>query len=466
MPFIQNTDEDRKAMLDAIGVASIDELYSDIPADIRVKEDGDKIRLNPSMGELEVTRHIDALLKKTRNANDFAFFRGAGIYNHHVSTLTDHIALYDGNFITAYTPYQPECSQGTLTTVFEFQSCTTALTGFEVSNAGMYDGASALAEAVMMGYRLTADKFRKETRETVVLAGAIHPEYAGTVKTYCETTGLKLVTVGAGPDGRVDADALKQAMSREVAVVAVQSPNFFGVIEDVESLVATTHENEANIVQVIAEPVSLSLLQTPAEAGVDICVGEGQAIGNHMFMGGPAFGFFASRKENVRKMPGRIVSETTDRDGRRAFALALATREQHIRREKATSNICTNQALCALRALIQLAAWGKGGFLELGKQIISKTQYARQTFGAIMGVELLYAESPVFNEFVIRTKAGLDKALQAQGIMGGIPLEDICMGEPGDYLIAITELTTKADIDSYASALADLLQTSDHGGKE
>ena len=454
MPFIQHTDEDRADMLKAIGAKSIDELYVDIPADIRVKPDGDKVKLNPSMGELEVTRHIQSLLKSTKNADDYAFFRGAGIYNHHVSTLADHIALYDGNFITAYTPYQPECSQGTLTTVFEFQSCITALTGFEVSNAGMYDGASALAEAVMMGYRLTADKYRKEKRETVVLAGAIHPEYAGTVKTYCDSTGLKLVHVAAGADGRVDADALKAALTREAAVVAIQSPNFYGVIEDVEELVKSTHDNEAMLVQVIAEAVSLSVLQTPAEAGVDICVGEGQSLGNHMFMGGPAFGFFASRKDFVRKMPGRIVSETTDRDGKRAYALALATREQHIRREKATSNICTNQALCALRALVQLAAWGKGGFVELGKQVVSKTQYAIKTLTSVNGVELKYPDQPVFNEFVIKTKPGLDEALHKQGIMGGLPMDEVGMGAAGEYLVAVTELTTKEDIDKYANALS------------
>ncbi|MCB9896097.1 MAG: aminomethyl-transferring glycine dehydrogenase subunit GcvPA [Planctomycetes bacterium] len=453
MPFIQHTDEDRAEMLKAIGAKSIDDLYVDIPADIRVKENGDKVKLNPSMGELEVTRHINALLAKTKNAGNYAFFRGAGIYNHHVSTLADHLALYEGDFITAYTPYQPECSQGTLTSVFEFQSCITALTGFEVSNAGMYDGASALAEAVLMGYRLTADKFRKETRETVVLAGAIHPEYAATVKTYCETTGLKLVTVGAGKDGRVDAGALKAALTREAAVVAIQSPNFLGVIEDVESLVKQAHEAETTIVQVIAEAVSLSVLQTPADAGIDICVGEGQSIGNHMFMGGPAFGFFASRKDFVRKMPGRIVSETTDRDGRRAFALALATREQHIRREKATSNICTNQALCALRALIQLAAWGKGGFTELGRQVVAKTQFARKALAAVKGVELAHPDAPVFNEFVIKAKPGLDAALIKQGIMGGLPLETVGMGQPGEYLVAVTEMTTKEDIDKYAKAL-------------
>ena len=452
MPFIQNTDEDRAEMLKAIGAKSIDDLYVDIPADIRVKPDGDKVNLNPGMGELEVTRHINGLLAKTRNANDYAFFRGAGIYNHHVSTLADHLALYEGDFITAYTPYQPECSQGTLTSVFEFQSSITALTGFEVSNAGMYDGASALAEAALMGYRLTADKYRKETRETVLLAGAVHPEYAATVKTYCETAGLKVTSIGAGADGRVDAKALKDALSREVAVVAVQSPNFFGVIEDVEALAKTVHEAEAMLVQCIAEPVSLSLLQTPADAGVDICVGEGQSLGNHMFMGGPAFGMFATRMENVRKMPGRIVSETTDRDGRRAFALALATREQHIRREKATSNICTNQALCALRATIQLAAWGKGGFVELGKQVVAKTQYAIKALTAA-GAKLKHADSPVFNEFVITAKPGLDAALAKQGIIGGLPLETVNMGTAGEYLVAITELTTKADIDKYAAAL-------------
>jgi glycine dehydrogenase subunit 1 len=453
MPFIQNTDEDRKEMLKAIGVESMQDLFADVPADILLDmADTSKLKLGHSMGELEVTRHIQDLLSRTRNADGYAFFRGGGIYNHHVSTLADHIALYDGNFITAYTPYQPEASQGTLTTVFEFQSSITALTGLEVSNAGMYDGASALAEAVLMAFRVVAEKHRKEQRETIILAGDIHPEYAATVKSYLETADLKLVHVPAGEDGRVDRAKLKEAMEREASVVAVQSPSFLGVIDDMEELAGLVHENESMLVQCIAEPVSLSLLQTPAEAGVDICVGEGQALGNHMFLGGPAFGFFASRKEYVRKMPGRIVSETKDKDGKRAYALALATREQHIRREKATSNICTNQALCALRALIQLAAWGKGGFVELGEQIVSKTQYARQALTEA-GASLKHPDSPVFNEFVIRANPGLDEQLQKKGITGGLPLETVGMGQPGEYLIAITELTTKADIDKYAKAL-------------
>jgi glycine dehydrogenase subunit 1 len=316
----------------------------------------------------------------------------------------------------------------------------------------MYDGASALAEAVMMGFRVVADQFRKEKRETIILAGAHHPEYAATVRTYLNTLGINLLEVPAGADGRVDADKLKAALTREACVVAVQSPNFFGVIEDVEGLAATAHGNEALLVQCIAEPVSLSLLQTPADAGVDICVGEGQSLGNHMFLGGPAFGFFASRMDYVRKMPGRIVSETKDQDGKRAYALALATREQHIRREKATSNICTNQALCALRATIQLAAWGKGGFVELGEQIVSKTQYAIQALTKA-GAKLKYI-APVFNEFVIEAKPGLDEALKAKGIVGGLPLETVGMGKPGEYLVAITELTTKQDVDRYAEALS------------
>ncbi len=466
MPFIQHTDEDRDEMLKAVGVGSIEELFADIPDDILIREaDTDKVKLKPGLGELEVTRHIDALLRKTRNANDYAFFRGGGIYNHHVSTLADHVALYDGNFITAYTPYQPEASQGTLTTIFEFQSCITALTGFEVSNAGMYDGASALAEAVMMGYSIVARKHRKETRERIILAGAVHPEYAATVRTYCETAGMDLVEIPAGEDGRVDSAKLKDAMTRETCVVAVQSPNFLGVIEDVKALGEAVHGNESLIVQAIAEPVSLSLLQTPAALGVDICVGEGQALGNHMFMGGPAFGFFASHKDNVRFMPGRIVSETKDHDGRRAYSLALATREQHIRREKATSNICTNQALCALRALVQLAAWGKEGFAELGRQVVAKTQYARKAFGEVMGVSLKHPDSPVFNEFVIKAKEGLDETLKSQGVMGGLPLETVSMGEPGEYLVAITEMTTKDDIDKYVATLSELISPA-AGGTE
>ena len=454
MPFIQNTDADRAAMLAAVGVKSIEDLYADIPADIRLRmEDAGKLKLPRGMGELEVTRHIGGLLAKTKNAGDYAFFRGAGIYNHHVSTLVDHLALYEGNFITAYTPYQPECSQGTLTHIFEFQSSITALTGLPVSNAGMYDGASALAEAVLMGFRVVEDNFRKETRKTIILAGWHHPEYVKTVKTYCRTSGLPVVEVPAGADGRVDHAVLKAALRREVAVVAVQSPNFMGVIEDVEALAGLAHGNESMFVQSIAEPVSLALLQTPAEAGVDICVGEGQPLGNHMFLGGPAFGFFASRMEYVRKMPGRIVSETKDIEGKRAYALALATREQHIRREKATSNICTNQALCALRATIQLGAWGKEGFLEVANHIVSKTQYALKTIGGAKGVKLRYAGSPVFNEFVVEAKAGLDETLRSKGIVGGLPLEQVG-GKAGEYLVAITEMTTREEIDRYAAALA------------
>ena len=454
MPFIQNTDEDRKVMLGAIGVDTIEQLFEDIPENIRIKMDNpDIFKLPKGMGELEVTRHITDLLSRTSNVNDYACFRGAGIYNHYVSTLTDHIALYDGNFITAYTPYQPECSQGTLTAVFEFQSCISAMTGFEVSNAGMYDGASALAEALMMGYAVTAKKFRKEKREAMLLAGDVHPEYEATVQTYANTAGFELIKVPAGADGRVDRDALKTTLTRTVAVMAVQSPAFNGVIDDVEELAGIAHENESMMVQVITDPTCLSLLQTPAEAGVDICVGEGQSIGNHMFLGGPAFGFFASRDENKRFMPGRIVSETSDKDGRRAYALALATREQHIRREKATSNICTNQALCALRALVQMAAWGKAGFVELGEHIIAKTQYAQQALTAIDGVELKHADSPVFNEFIIKTSAGLDEKLRKKGILGGLPLESVGKGKAGEYLIAITEMNTKEEIDTYAAAL-------------
>ncbi|MHC4839763.1 MAG: aminomethyl-transferring glycine dehydrogenase subunit GcvPA [Planctomycetota bacterium] len=454
MPFIQNTDEDRKAMLGAIGVDTVEQLFEDIPEDIRIKmNNADIFKLPKGMGELEVTRHITDILSRTSNTNDYACFRGAGIYNHHVSTLTDHIALYDGNFITAYTPYQPECSQGTLTAVFEFQSCISTITGFEVSNAGMYDGASALAEALMMGYSVTAKKFRKEKREGMLLAGDIHPEYEATVQTYADTAGFDLIKVPAGADGRVDRDALKSALNREISVMAVQSPSFNGVIDDVEELAGLAHGNDSMMVQVITDPTCLSLLQTPDEAGVDICVGEGQSIGNHMFLGGPAFGFFASRDEFKRFMPGRIVSETTDKDGRRAYALALATREQHIRREKATSNICTNQALCALRALVQMAAWGKAGFVELGEHVIAKTQYARQTLAAIDGVQLKHPDSPVFNEFVINTKAGLDESLRNNGILGGLPLETVGKGEAGEYLVAVTEMTTKEEIDHYAAAL-------------
>lgn len=459
MPFIQNTDAERREMLTAIGVKSLEELFHDIPASLRINmADASKLKLPKGMGELEVTRHIEGLLAKTKNAGDYAFFRGGGIYNHFVSTLVDHIALFDSSFITAYTPYQPECSQGTLTFIYEFQSCICALTGLEVANASMYDGASAMAEAMMMGKHVAEDKWRKEDRNTLLLAGAHNPEYEEVVRTYAHTAGIKVVNVPAGADGRIDAAALKTALTRKVFAVAVQSPNYLGVIEDVESVNQARTESEALLIQCIAEPLSLALLQTPAEAGVDIAVGEGQPLGNHQFLGGPAFGFFAARKEHLRKMPGRIVSETVDRNGKRAFALALATREQHIRREKATSNICTNQSLCALRALIHLAAWGKQGFTELAEHTVAKTQYAMKKLAGVEGVKLVNPDSPVFNEFVIQTTPGLEKKLLKKKIVGGLPLDRYGKGRRGQYLVAVTEVTTRQQIDAYADALADVLK--------
>lgn len=456
MPFIQNTDADRAEMLKAIGVGTIEDLFASVPANLRIRmDDQSKLKLPPGKGELEVTRHIHDLLSRTRNAGDYAYFRGGGIYNHFVSTVVDHIALFDGSFITAYTPYQPECSQGTLTFIYEFQSAICALTGLEVSNASMYDGASALAEAMMMGKHLAEDRFKKEKRNTFVLAGAINPEYAQVVQTYADVAGIKIVRVPHGADGRIDKQALAKALTRKAFAVAVQSPNYLGVIEDVESVVAAAKEPELIAIQAVGEALSLAVLQSPAEAGVDICVGEGQSLGNHQFLGGPAFGFFSAKKEWLRKMPGRIVSETTDKDGKRAFSLALATREQHIRREKATSNICTNQSLCALRALIHLSAWGKEGFVELAEHTIAKTQYAMKALSAVPGVSLVYPDAPVFNEFVIQATPGLEKKLLKKKVAGGLPIDKYGKGRKGQYLVAITEVTTRDEIDRYAQALAE-----------
>ncbi len=459
MPFVQNTDAERKEMLAAVGVKNIEDLFADVPANLLLKmADTSKFKLPKGQGELEVIRHIEGLLAKTKNTGDYAYFRGGGIYNHFVSTLIDHIALFDSSFITAYTPYQPECSQGTLTFMFEFQSSICALTGLEVANASMYDGASAMAEAMMMGLHVGEDKWRKEDRRTFVLAGAHNPEYEEVVRTYAHVAGIKVVNVAPGADGRVDMEALKKALTRKVFAVAIQSPNYLGVIEDLEAINEARKESEALFVHCTTEPLSLALLQTPAEAGADIAVGEGQPLGNHQFLGGPAFGYFAARKEHLRKMPGRIVSETVDKNGKRAYALALATREQHIRREKATSNICTNQSLCALRALIHLAAWGKHGFTELAEHVVAKTQYAMKKLGAIEGVKLVHQGSPVFNEFVISAATGLEKKLLKKKIVGGISLDKYGKGRKGQYLVAITEVTTKAQIDAYAEALAEALK--------
>jgi len=350
-------------------------------------------------------------------------------------------------FLTAYTPYQPEVSQGTLQSIFEYQTHQCLLTGLDVANASLYDGSTALCEAVLLAERLVKGK------KKVVLAKSIHPHYLETVHTYVQNLGLEIVEVGWGADGRIDLEALRAATTDAFAV-AIQSPNFFGVIEDYDAVAQAA--GTLTKISVIAEATSLGVLAPPGQHGFDICVGEGQAWGIPPQFGGPYVGFMVVRDALKRHMPGRLVGETVDVDGKRAYVLTLATREQHIRRGKATSNICTNQALIALAANMYLSLMGKAGLREVGTQCLQKTAYLREKLRAIANVELPF-DGPVYNELVVRTPfdAKLILAdLEHEKILGGIPLGEFYEGQERDFLVAVTELHTREHLDHYAGALS------------
>jgi len=452
MPFIQNTVQDTTEMLKAIGAKSVEDLFRDLPASLRLKGPPEGMPLSQS--EADVVRDLSDLTSRNRATSTGPTFLGAGIERHFIPHIVDHISL-DGNFITAYTPYQPEVSQGTLTAIFQFQTMMTALTQLPVSNASLYDGATAVVEAVLVAYHYTAKNRRKETRNRVVVPTNINPQYRETMATYAKSSGFVIEEVGFdATTGRIDRKAFDAALAKGDCFAAVIAyPNFFGVIEDPRDLVKATKDAGA-VAIANAHILSLSLLASPGEVGFDIAAGEGQPLGCFQALGGPAFGYFACSMDLIRFAPGRIVSETVDREGKRAFCLALATREQHIRREKATSNICTNQALMALRATIFLAGWGKRGFEELGEQIASTAAYAASAFEKA-GIKRHFAGQPVFNEIVVEVPKGrgpaiLEKA-RAANITPGLDLGCFYPSLEGCQLVCVGELTTKDDIDQYVA---------------
>jgi glycine dehydrogenase subunit 1 len=441
--YISNAGEDIREMLATIGVDSIDRLFDTIPD--AVKLDG-LLDIPGPWSEIESRRWFRGLAARNKTAADHASFLGGGAYAHYQPAVIDQLLLR-AEFLTAYTPYQPEVSQGTLQSIFEYQTHQCLLTGLDVANASLYDGSTALCEAVLLAERLTKGK------KKVVLAKSIHPHYIDTVRTYVQNLGLEIVEVGWGADGRIDLDALRGATTDAFAV-AVQSPNFLGVVEDYDAIVGAT-EGMTRI-SVIAEATSLGVLAPPGQHGFDICVGEGQAWGIPPQFGGPYVGFMVVREALKRHMPGRLVGETVDVDGRRAYVLTLATREQHIRRGKATSNICTNQALIALAANMYLSLLGKEGLREVGLQCLQKTAYLRTKLREIHSVELPF-DGPVYNEFVVRTPFPAETILadlEHEKILGGIPLGTFYEGHANDFLVAVTELNTREQIDQYVAALS------------
>jgi len=434
-------------MLTRVGVEQIDDLFAAIPASHRLDRDLD---LEPALDEPRLMQHLSALAQASTGANMLSFL-GGGMYRHHVPPAVDQL-LQRSEFYTAYTPYQAELSQGTLQAIFEFQTVVCELFGTDVANASMYDGASAAAEAVLMARRI-------KRRTHVVLSEGLHPEYIQTIRTYVQGLDTE-PTISLAPvasDGRTDWDAAEALMNDESAAIVVGYPNFFGCVEDLTAARALADTRGALLVTATAEPYALSLLRAPADCGADICVGEGQALAVPPQYGGPGVGLFGASQAFVRQMPGRLVGRTVDLDGRPGYVLTLSTREQHIRREKATSNICTNHGLIALAMGIRAAMLGRQGFQEAGQRCLNAAHYLRNGIAKLEGFEIPYA-APVFNELVIRSKGADASAVVSrvlsQNIIAGVDLGRFRDDWRKDLLVAVTELHTRQDLDRLLSALA------------
>jgi glycine dehydrogenase subunit 1 len=445
MRYLPKSPAERQEMLSAIGAKSIDELFSSVPERYRLRE---ALKLPGPLSEAEIIRYFSE--RAGENSRGYTSFRGAGVYNHLRSVVTDAI-IQRGEFLTSYTPYQAEISQGTLQAIFEFQTLMCQLTGQEVANASMWDGSTATTEAVLMAERITG-------RRRVLAAHSLHPEYRDVLRTYAKNSGLQVEELPFSKGGTLDEKALRSAIRDDVAAVVIQSPNFFGCVEAVPALAEIAHSAGALLVVAITEGVSLGALRPPAEA--DIVAMEGQSFGLPPSYGGPFVGVIASRDKFVRQMPGRLAGETTDLEGRRGFVLTLATREQHIRREKATSNICTNQALCALAATVHLTLLGKEGLREMAQQNLSKARFALAELTKIPGVRRAF-DGPFFNEFTLefpRSVKIVNAELLREKIVGPVVLGTSYPELTKHALVCVTETTTRSDIEKLAGGVKSALE--------
>ncbi len=445
MPYTFNTPDDVEAMLQAIGAASVDELFQQIPDTFRLKR---PLKIGPALGELELTQHMTRLSAKNSHAGQKVCFLGGGCYDHFIPAAVDTLASR-GEFYTSYTPYQPEVSQGNLQAIFEYQSMICELTGMDVSNASLYDGGSATVEAVLMSIAATTRHGK------VVVCQSVHPEYRQVVETYLENFETEVVTI-RHEDGTTDLKQLQKAVDDKTSCVVIQHPNFFGCLEDVETVAKLAHKNGALLVQAF-DPTSLGILKNPGQLGADIAIAEGQCLGNPMAYGGPYLGILAAREQFIRRMPGRIAGQTVGDGGKRCWVLTLQTREQHIRRDKATSNICTNQGLFALRASIYLALMGPSGMQRLGELCARKSNYAAAQLTANTRFERAF-DAPFFKEFVVRDSTGKVSQLLRQcedaGFFAGIALERWYPDLADCFLVAVTEKRTRAEIDSLVNSMA------------
>lgn len=447
MSYISLSDQEKKDMLARVGVSSVEELFQTIPEGVKLNR---ALSVPEAMSEPELVGHFEALAAHNLYT-DYLSFLGGGVYPHFIPTVVDYLSGR-GEFVSPYTPYQPEVSQGTLQVIFEFQTLICQLTGMDIANASLYDGASGAAEAVLMASRLNR-------RTKILVASSLHPQYRQTIDTYIRNLGITTEVLGHREDGRLDLNDLEKHLDEDVSAVIFQSPNYFGVVEDVRAVSDLMHDHHALSIAVVTEAVSLGLLEPPGALGVDIVTGEAQSFGIPLSFGGPVLGFMACRQKLIRQLPGRIAGETQDVDGNTGFVLTLSTREQHIRRERATSNICTNQALCLLRATIYLESLGRTGMRELAELNLHKAAYAQKTLTAIDGIKARFA-GPVFNEFVLefdRPWKEVESRLKEDQILGGLALAPDYPELASCALVCVTETHTRNDIDRLASALKEAL---------
>lgn len=440
--YIPNTEADKKQMLDSIGVSSMSDLFSDIPGNLKLNR---KLNIGEPMSEMEIVRHMKGLTDKNKSAEELVCFLGAGAYDHYIPSVVKHLAMRS-EFYTAYTPYQPEISQGTLQVIFEYQTMITNLTGMDVTNASMYDGPTAAAEAAIMACENTR-------RKSIIVSKTVNPETRKVLKTYLGVRDIELIEVDMA-DGVTDVEKLKSLVDKNTAGVIVQSPNFFGIIEDVAEVEKIVHENKGTLIMYV-DPISLGILKTPGELGADIVVGEGQSLGNRLNYGGPHLGFLAATSKLVRKLPGRIVGQSVDADGKRAFVLTLQAREQHIRRYKATSNICSNQGLNMVMAAIYMVTMGKKGLREVALQSTQKSHYAYNEMVKSGKFKPLF-DKPFFKEFVVSSDidaSKVNKELLNKGILGGYELRKEYNELNNGLLFCVTEKRTKEEIDKLVGAL-------------
>jgi glycine dehydrogenase subunit 1 len=445
MRYLPHCDQGIRSMLDTIGVDGIEELFSGIPENCRLPRD---LELDAPLAEADLLRRFQALAAENSVDDSWSRFLGGGYYDHHSPAVIDHL-ISRSEFYTAYTPYQPEISQGTLQAVFEFQTLICQLTGMEVSNASLYDGASACAEAVLMAIRCG----RK--RSKILLSRGVHPRYREVVATYARYLDVELIEIPLDANGRTDVRAAEAQLDENVAALVVGYPNYLGIVEDVAALSSLAQAGGAKMVVAAAEPLAMALYRSPGELGADIVIGEGQSFGLPLSYGGPGIGFIAVKQKDMRSLPGRLVGETVDKDGVRGFVLTLSTREQHIRREKATSNICSNQGICAVMVSIYLSLLGKNGLPKLAKDNYSRADYLRKEISAIPGFTLPFAGT-VFNEFVVscpQPVAAILRRLEGQKILAGINLVEDFPEIKNGLLICVTEQNDREQLDRLVTAL-------------